>query len=97
MLDWVAEWLFNDGTGSSDREKAVSLGIIAAIILFVAPLFACPCGGRPDFRITGTPTPDRAEFQMTICKACQGSGRRSIWDRWFGEAPQGKPGSTGTP
>jgi hypothetical protein len=80
-------WFLEPRRSSSDREMAVGLVLLAAILFFVYPFFDCPCGLREPFRIVGTPTDDRVEFVLASCKACKKSGRLSIFDRCFGEEP----------
>ena len=72
----------------SDRERIVSLVLLAALVLCIVPVQDCPCTGRVVFEVVGTPTEDHAEFQMGVCKACKGGGRLSLWDRWFGDPPR---------
>ncbi|MBI3854613.1 MAG: hypothetical protein HY293_02855 [Planctomycetes bacterium] len=87
MLDSLWRSLY-PRRSSSDREKALTVLLLLAVAAFYAlPLFDCPCGGAPKFAIVGTPTGDRVEFTMRSCHACRGSGRLSLFDRWFGETP----------
>ncbi len=56
------------------------LAILA--ILFLVPLYECPCRGRLKTVPLAPPTEDRFEFTMLRCRRCDGRGRIPIYDHW---------------
>jgi len=75
---------------SRPGEILVGLALLGLILLFLAaPLATCPCGGRPAEVPLAPPTPDLYAFKWVPCASCKGSGRTTLYERWFGRPPSG--------
>jgi len=75
---------------SSQRDQVIGLVLLILTVLSVVPFFDCPCGGgegSPRIRVVAAPSDDVAYLAMTSCRACRDTGRRSMFDRWFNDAP----------